>query len=63
MDDLLKKAVDSILAQAVCSALTQKLESDQISHVCQVMVDLDHFIVACIDIENTLNEYKLSFTF
>lgn len=58
MDDLLKKAVDSLIAQAICSSLTQKFETDEIRQVCQIVVNLDHFELACADIENTLSDHR-----
>ncbi|KAI9315513.1 exocyst complex subunit Sec15-like-domain-containing protein [Dichotomocladium elegans] len=58
MDDILKKAVDSLLIQKVNAILLNKLESNNLSQIVQIIINIEYFESTCPDFEMLLMETR-----
>ncbi|KAJ3023401.1 hypothetical protein HKX48_003318 [Thoreauomyces humboldtii] len=58
MDDLLKKSLESLLAQSLNSSLMGKIMASNISQVVQVFVNLEYFEMACAEFEQLLMDMR-----
>ncbi|KAJ3164908.1 hypothetical protein HDU88_004888 [Geranomyces variabilis] len=60
MDDLLKKSLETLIAQDLNGALMRKVMVNNISQVVQILVNLEYFELACGDFETVLMERRIS---
>ncbi|KAG0180252.1 hypothetical protein DFQ28_005144 [Apophysomyces sp. BC1034] len=58
MDDILKKAVDSLLIQKVNAILLEKLQSTNLSQIVQIIINIEYFESICPDFEMLLMETR-----
>ncbi|KAJ8660146.1 hypothetical protein O0I10_004005 [Lichtheimia ornata] len=58
MDDILKKAVDSLLIQQINAILLKKLESTNLSQIVQIIINIEYFESTCPDFEMLLMETR-----
>jgi hypothetical protein len=58
MDDILKKAVDSLLIQKVNAILLKKLHSTNLSQIVQIIINIEYFESTCPDFEMLLMETR-----
>ncbi|KAI9269850.1 exocyst complex subunit Sec15-like-domain-containing protein [Sporodiniella umbellata] len=58
MDDILKKAVDSLLIQKVNAILLKKLLSTNLSQIVQIIINIEYFESTCPDFEMLLMETR-----
>ncbi|CAM0140229.1 unnamed protein product [Umbelopsis sp. WA50703] len=58
MDDILKKAVDSLLISKVNAILLKKLESTNLSQIVQIIINIEYFESTCPDFEMLLMETR-----
>ncbi|KAI8140216.1 exocyst complex subunit Sec15-like-domain-containing protein [Fennellomyces sp. T-0311] len=58
MDDILKKAVDSLLIQKVNAILLKKLQSTNLSQIVQIIINIEYFESTCPDFEMLLMETR-----
>ncbi|KAF9433132.1 hypothetical protein BGZ76_009844 [Entomortierella beljakovae] len=58
MDDLVMESLDTLLIQHVHSVWLKKLESRNLSQICQIIVNLEYFQGACGDFEQLLTELR-----
>ncbi|CAO3629892.1 unnamed protein product [Cunninghamella blakesleeana] len=58
MDDILKKAVDSLLIGKVNAILLKKLQSTNLSQIVQIIINIEYFESTCPDFEMLLMETR-----
>ncbi|KAF8351587.1 rsec15 [Amanita rubescens] len=59
VDDLLCKSLDNFLANHVCETISQRLtQTLTLSQIAQIVTNLEHFQVACPELEHTLNNLR-----
>ncbi|ORX51321.1 exocyst complex subunit Sec15-like protein [Hesseltinella vesiculosa] len=58
MDDILKKAVDSLLINKVNAILVKKLQSTNLSQIVQIIINIEYFESTCPDFEMLLMETR-----
>ncbi|KAI8335092.1 exocyst complex subunit Sec15-like-domain-containing protein [Chlamydoabsidia padenii] len=58
MDDILKKAVDSLLIGIVNAILLEKLRSTNLSQIVQIIINIEYFESTCPDFEMLLMETR-----
>ncbi|ORZ09939.1 exocyst complex subunit Sec15-like-domain-containing protein [Absidia repens] len=58
MDDILKKAVDSLLIKIVNAILLKKLRSTNLSQIVQIIINIEYFESTCPDFEMLLMETR-----
>ncbi|KAG2220229.1 hypothetical protein INT45_008770 [Circinella minor] len=58
MDDILKKAVDSLLIQKINAILLKKLQSTNLSQIVQIIINIEYFESTCPDFEMLLMETR-----
>ncbi|SAM05391.1 hypothetical protein [Absidia glauca] len=58
MDDILKKAVDSLLIGIVNAILLKKLRSTNLSQIVQIIINIEYFESTCPDFEMLLMETR-----
>jgi len=58
MDEILKKAVDSLLITKVNAILLKKLESTNLSQIVQIIINIEYFESTCPDFEMLLMETR-----
>lgn len=54
VDEALKVALDDLLCEEVCGSLVQKLSVQYIGQIVQILINLEHFEVACQELERLL---------
>ena len=55
IDEVLRKSLDGLLSDHVASGVASRLKGmSNLSQIAQVVVNLEHFIVACEDLEGVL---------
>ena len=54
IDARLKDALDELLCTKVCSSLVQKLSSQYLGQIVQILINLEHFETACTELETLL---------
>jgi len=60
IDDTLKKSLDELLTEKVCRSLVDKLSSQYLGQIVQILINLEHFEKACRDLEQLLIEARSS---
>ncbi|KAI8060076.1 exocyst complex subunit Sec15-like-domain-containing protein [Gongronella butleri] len=58
MDDILKRAVDSLLINKVNAILVKKLQSTNLSQIVQIIINIEYFESTCPDFEMLLMETR-----
>ncbi|KAK2466101.1 hypothetical protein APHAL10511_001743 [Amanita phalloides] len=59
IDDLLCKSLDSFLANHVSEMIGQRLaHTSTLSQIAQIVMNLEHFQIACLELEHTLNNLR-----
>ncbi|OAX79450.1 hypothetical protein ACJ72_06231 [Emergomyces africanus] len=51
IDDTLKESLDSLLSDKVCETLVERLGSQYLGQIVQILINLEHFEVACQELE------------
>ncbi|KZF21262.1 exocyst complex subunit Sec15-like protein [Xylona heveae TC161] len=54
IDETLKKSLDELLAQKVCRLLVDRLSSQYLGQIVQILINLEHFETACVELEQLL---------
>jgi hypothetical protein len=54
IDEALRKSLDHLLANIVCQSLVEKLESQYLGQIVQILINLEHFEAACGELEQLL---------
>ena len=54
VDETLRVALDDLLCDEVCGSLVQKLSVQYIGQIVQILVNLEHFETACLELERLL---------
>ncbi|KAL2365193.1 hypothetical protein RJZ56_001913 [Blastomyces dermatitidis] len=51
IDETLKESLDSLLSDKVCETLVERLGSQYLGQIVQILINLEHFEVACQELE------------
>ncbi|ODH13650.1 hypothetical protein ACO22_07040 [Paracoccidioides brasiliensis] len=51
IDETLKESLDSLLSDKVCETLVESLSSQYLGQIVQILINLEHFEVACQELE------------
>ncbi|OJD21010.1 hypothetical protein ACJ73_07653 [Blastomyces percursus] len=51
IDETLKESLDSLLSNKVCETLVERLGSQYLGQIVQILINLEHFEVACQELE------------
>ncbi|MCJ1472840.1 hypothetical protein MMC13_001489 [Lambiella insularis] len=54
IDDTLKTSLDELLSEKVCRFLVERLNSQYLGQIVQILINLEHFEVACRELEQLL---------
>ncbi|KAL1855849.1 Rab GTPase-binding exocyst subunit S15 [Diaporthe australafricana] len=54
IDDTLRKSLDELLTQKVCQSLVERLSSQYLGQIVQILINLEHFEIACQELEQLL---------
>ena len=54
IDDTLKSSLDDLLSASVCRLLVERLNSQYLGQIVQILINLEHFEVACQELEPLL---------
>ncbi|KAF4629909.1 hypothetical protein G7Y89_g8228 [Cudoniella acicularis] len=54
IDETLKKALDQLLSEKVCKSLVERLSSQYLGQIVQILINLEHFEIACKELEQLL---------
>lgn len=54
IDETLKKSLDQLLSNKVCKSLVEKLNSQYLGQIVQILINLEHFETACVELERLL---------
>jgi hypothetical protein len=54
IDDTLRKSLDELLMEKVCRSLVDRLNSQYLSQIVQILINLEHFETACQELEQLL---------
>ena len=54
IDETLRKALDDLLVEKVCQSLVVRLESQYLGQIVQILINLEHFEIACQELEQLL---------
>ncbi|KAL5604652.1 hypothetical protein BROUX41_001997 [Berkeleyomyces rouxiae] len=54
IDETLRKALDELLVEKVCRSLVDKLASQYLGQIVQILINLEHFEIACQELEQLL---------
>lgn len=54
IDTRLKESLDDLLTKQVCASLVEKLSSQYLGQVVQILINLEHFETACSELESLL---------
>ncbi|MCJ1404460.1 hypothetical protein MMC11_007685 [Xylographa trunciseda] len=54
IDDTLKTALDELLSEKVCRSLVERLSSQYLGQIVQILINLEHFEIACQELEQLL---------
>ena len=54
IDDALRNSLDELLAEKVCHSLVERLGSQYLGQIVQILINLEHFEVACRELEQLL---------
>ncbi|MCJ1323018.1 hypothetical protein MMC15_008369 [Xylographa vitiligo] len=54
IDDKLKTSLDELLSEKVCHSLVERLSSQYLGQIVQILINLEHFEIACKELEQLL---------
>ncbi|KAL8971748.1 MAG: hypothetical protein Q9183_000904 [Haloplaca sp. 2 TL-2023] len=54
IDDTLKVALDELLCEKVCQSLVDRLSTQYLGQIVQILINLEHFEIACKELEQLL---------
>ncbi|TVY23002.1 Exocyst complex component [Lachnellula hyalina] len=54
IDETLKKSLDQLLSEKVCNSLVERLSSQYLGQIVQILINLEHFETACKELEKLL---------
>ncbi|MCJ1353064.1 MAG: hypothetical protein MMC33_003048 [Icmadophila ericetorum] len=54
IDETLKKSLDELLSEKVCHSLGERLNSQYLGQIVQILINLEHFEIACGELEQLL---------
>ncbi|MCJ1386783.1 hypothetical protein MMC17_009910 [Xylographa soralifera] len=54
IDDKLKTSLDELLSEKVCHSLVERLSSQYLGQIVQILINLEHFEIACQELEQLL---------
>ena len=54
IDETLQASLDQLLSEKVCSSLVERLNSQYLGQIVQILINLEHFEVACQELEHLL---------
>lgn len=54
IDETLKKSLDELLTEKVCQSLVERLSSQYLGQIVQILINLEHFEIACQELEQLL---------
>lgn len=54
LDETLRKSLDELLTQKVCQTLVERLNSQYLGQIVQILINLEHFETACQELEQLL---------
>ncbi|KAE9374887.1 exocyst complex subunit Sec15-like protein [Stipitochalara longipes BDJ] len=60
IDDTLKKSLDNLLSQQVCKILVERLNSQYLGQIVQILINLEYFENACRELELLLVQARSS---
>ncbi len=62
IDETLQKSLDELLCEKVCQLLVDRLSSQYLGQIVQILTNLEHFETACIELQHLLYEARSSAT-
>ncbi|KAI9785019.1 MAG: hypothetical protein M1839_001216 [Geoglossum umbratile] len=54
IDETLKRSLDELLSEKVCKSLVERLNSQYLGQIVQILINLEHFETACQELEQLL---------
>ncbi|KFY04873.1 hypothetical protein O988_00472 [Pseudogymnoascus sp. VKM F-3808] len=54
IDETLRKSLDQLLSEKVCRSLVERLNSQYLGQIVQILINLEHFETACQELEQLL---------
>ncbi|RYP25463.1 hypothetical protein DL767_008381 [Monosporascus sp. MG133] len=54
IDETLRKSLDELLTEKVCQSLVERLSSQYLGQIVQILINLEHFETACQELEQLL---------
>lgn len=54
IDETLKRSLDELLSNKVCKSLVERLSSQYLGQIVQILINLEHFEIACTELEQLL---------
>jgi len=60
VDETLKKTLDELLTDIVCQTLVDRLNTQYLGQIVQILTNIEHFEIACQHLEQQLVEVRLS---
>ncbi|KAK3357714.1 exocyst complex subunit Sec15-like protein [Lasiosphaeria hispida] len=54
IDETLRKSLDELLTERVCQSLVERLSSQYLGQIVQILINLEHFETACQELEQLL---------
>ncbi|KAL2754714.1 hypothetical protein ACRALDRAFT_2043630 [Sodiomyces alcalophilus JCM 7366] len=54
IDETLQKSLDELLTSKVCTSLVERLDSQYLGQIVQILINLEHFETACQELEQLL---------
>ncbi|KAL8898484.1 MAG: hypothetical protein Q9207_006678 [Kuettlingeria erythrocarpa] len=54
IDDTLKSSLDELLCEKVCQSLVDRLSTQYLGQIVQILINLEHFEIACQELEQLL---------
>ncbi|KAB5558284.1 exocyst complex subunit Sec15-like-domain-containing protein [Coniochaeta sp. 2T2.1] len=60
IDETLRKSLDELLTEKVCKTLVERLSSQYLGQIVQILINLEHFEVACQELEQLLIQARSS---
>ncbi|KAF7516040.1 hypothetical protein G7054_g14324 [Neopestalotiopsis clavispora] len=54
IDETLRKSLDALLTEKVCQSLVERLSSQYLGQIVQILINLEHFETACTELEQLL---------
>ncbi|KAK4462495.1 putative exocyst complex component sec15 [Cladorrhinum samala] len=60
VDETLRKSLDELLTEIVCKSLVERLNSQYLGQIVQILINLEHFETACQQLEQLLIQARSS---